>query len=86
MVKYNVGDKVWIRKDLILDKSEMDYGRIYSIRSGEKDIRGLLVTITSIEEEDEDLIVYNCKNYYSFTNRMIDEVKTNNLEPEYEIY
>jgi len=80
-MKYKVGDKVWIKSDIILGKE--GYGRIYKVTTGEEDIRGKQVIITGTDGD----FVYTCKEYRFFSDRMIDEWKTRGFEePQYEIY
>ena len=77
---YKVGDKVWIKEDIPMGK----YGKTdihYQINSGEIDIRGKQVTITSKYNETG----WCCEGYSNFHYLMIDENKTNG-EIQYEIY
>ena len=82
MKRYKVGDKVWIREDLELNRQ---YGGMsYQINSvdDEIDIRGKQVTITLERGHGS----YNCVGYKIFNLIMIDHEKTNNTDLSYEIY
>lgn len=80
--KYKVGDIVWIKSDIPLG-SYQDTGQHFQINSGEIDIRGKQVQITNYSPND---LCYNCEGYRHFHELMIDEVKTKNNTPQYEIY
>lgn len=79
-MKYKIGDKVWIRENLITGNSYGD-GISYIIRKGERDIRGLEVEIIEIT----NIGAYTCKGYRGFSKYMIDDNKTNG-SINYEIY
>ncbi len=78
--KYKVGDKVWIREDLI--EGQLYGGTYYKINFNDIDIRGKEVEITACIWQTD----YNCDGYSNFNEKTIDEEKTNNNTPNYEIY
>jgi len=80
-MKYKVGDKIWIREDLILYKGYDGYN--FQINYKEIDIRGKQVEITDVGGTS-----YSVIGYRGITEIMIDHDKTNNTstEPQYEIY
>ena len=81
---FKIGDKVWIRKDLIIN--ETYDGTSFKINPYEKDIRGKEIKITDIDK-GENYIRYHCKNYSTINPVMIDWEKMEQLqEPHYEIY
>ena len=86
MSKYNVGDKVKIREDLVVGK---DYGGYYFVYSMSEFNKGKEVTITKILNSEEGKKVYKIEGWY-WTDEMIEglveEVKPNfKLEDEVEL-
>lgn len=79
MKKYKIGDKVWIKEDLVLG-TKYD-GIYYQINYGEKDIRGKLVTITKLNGDR-----YWRDDYKNFGHSMIDHEKAKQKSEVYEYW
>lgn len=72
-MRYKVGDKVRVRKDLVVDK---DYGTQFFV-DGMRKFKGKIVNIKRVEDSfyriEEDEIVYS----YNWTDEMLEPVITN---------
>lgn len=72
MARYKVGDKVWIREDLVNGKTYNGYG--YHVHRGEEDIRGKFLEITKSDYGFDK--AYSFKNYHNLGEDAIDHEKT----------
>ena len=87
-MKYKIGNKVFIREDLEIDKSYDSYSYRISSLHQEQDIRGQWVTLTGWRTENES---YKCDVYSGITDSMINHEKTKignetSTNQQYEVY